>query len=156
MVFAVAFAVMLPLLLSGCGAQTPEAAVTNFYKAQSVGDLNALLASVLPENVRRMTDTDLVNVKKQVSTSQIKAQGLQFKTIPDKSDPNKADVQIVNGVLTAKDPSTGQTQRITIAQYKKQTGKYPSYATEKYKGSWYVNIPLASADQPTQSTPQQQ
>ena len=52
--------------------------MANFYKAQSVGDLNALLASVLPENVRRMTDTDLVNVKKQVSTSQIKAQGLQF------------------------------------------------------------------------------
>ena len=76
--------------------------------------------------------------------------GLLFKTIPDNSNPNKATVEIVSGVLVVKDPSTGQTQRITIADYKKQVGKYPTYDAVKYKGKWYVDVPLASADRPQQ------
>lgn len=154
-VAVLAIALTLPLLLAGCGPQTPEAAVQSFYSAQQNRDFNGLLSSVLPANVRRMTDADRAGVKKQVAQSQIKAQGLKFKTVPDKKGPDKATVDIVAGVLSVKDPATGQTQKITITDYKKQTGNYPSYPTEKYKGRWYVDIPLATADQPVQQQPQQ-
>ena len=143
-------ALAVPVLLVGCGPQTPAAAVSAFYSAQQSKDWNAFLGSVLPEDVRRMTDTDLADVKKAVLANETKDMGLRFKTIPDKSNPNKATVEIVSGVLVVKDPSTGQTQRITIADYKKQVGKYPTYDAVKYKGKWYVDVPLASADRPQQ------
>lgn len=143
-------ALAVPVFLAGCGSQTPAAAVSAFYSSQQNRDLNAFLSSVLPTDVRRMTDADLAGVKKQIAANQIKSQGLRFKTILDKKDPNKATVEIVSGVLNVKDSATGQTQRITIADYKKQTGNYPAYQTEKYKGRWYLNVPLAAADQPVQ------
>lgn len=130
----------------GCGPQTPEQAVRNFYNAIESHNWNAYLGSVLPDNVRRMTEVDVQKQKKEFKSSEYKYTGLVLKTEYNKKDKDKADVKLEAGVVSGKNPATGKTERTTIAKIKKDYGVTPSIATEKYKGRWYVNVPLASAD----------
>jgi len=150
MVAVLTAAVLLPLLLAGCGPQTPDAAVQNFYKVIQNHDWNGYLSSILPSNVRRATDADLVSQKKTFMGNDYKYTALKLKTVPDKKDPSKASVQLTSGVVTGKNPQTGQTESTTIAQIKKQYGVTPTLQALKYKGRWYVDVPLATADQPVQ------
>ena len=150
MVVMLMVVVAVPVLLAGCGPQTPAAAVTDFYNSIQKSDWNAYLSTVLPESVRRMTDTDLADQKKKFLAGGYKYVGLRLKTIPDKKDPNKAAVEITSGVVKGKNPTTGQEESTTIASIKKQYGITPTLNTEKYKGRWYVNVPLATVDQPVQ------
>ncbi len=149
--FAVlAAALVLPLLLTGCGPQTPEAAVRSFYTAIQNRDWDGYLSAILPSNVRRATDADLASQKKKFMANDYKYLGLKLKTTPDKKDPNKAAVELTSGVVRGKNPQTGQVESTTIAQIKKQYGVTPTLSTEKYKGCWYIDVPIAAADQPTQ------
>lgn len=150
-VVVLVLAIAVPLFAIGCGAQTPEAAVREFYKAIETHNWNAYLNSVLPNNVRRMTETDIANQKKQFLANDFKYLGLKLKTILSKTDKDKAEVELTAGVIKGKNPSTGKEETTTIAEIKKNYGITPTINTQKYKGIWYVDVPLASADRPAQS-----
>jgi len=156
---AVAIALVLPFLATGCGGgtSTPQAAVDSFLKAIENNDWNAYVGSVLPDNVRRMTDADTKDRKAQFKNIKETHKGMKFKVEYDKKDKNKATVTITAGTIATSDKKSGQKQSMTIAEYKKTTGQYPSIPAEKFKGSWYVNVPMASSDVPpqTQQAPQE-
>jgi len=143
------------ILVAGCGASTPQQAVNNFYKAIEAHNWNTYLDSVLPNNVRRMTESDITSQKKKFKEVDYKYSGLQYKTVIDKKDPNTAEVELTSGTITGTNPSTGQKESTTIAEIKKSYGITPTVKVQKYKGSWYVNTPLASADVPAQQQPSQ-
>lgn len=145
-VLAVALALGLSTFAAGCGAQTPEQAVRDFYKAIEEHDWNAYLGSVLPDNVRRMTEVDVQKQKEEFKASDYSYKGLKLKTEYDKKDKDKADVKLVAGLVSGKNPSTGEKERTTIAKIKKEYGFTPSIETRKSKGRWYVVVPLASVD----------
>lgn len=141
----------LATLIAGCGAQSPEQAVREFYDAIESHNWNAYLGAVLPENVRRMTEVDMQKQKKEFNSTDFSYKGLVLKTEYDKKNKDKAEVKLEGGVISGKNPSTGKTERTTIAEIKKDYGVTPSIATENYKGRWYVDVPLAAADRPTQT-----
>jgi len=124
--------------------------VRNFYTSIQNRDWNGYLSSILPSNVRRATDADLVDQKKKFMANDYKYLGLKLKTTPDAKDPNKSAVELTSGVVKGKNPQTGQVESTTIAQIKKQYGVTPTLSTAKYKGRWYVDVPIAAADQPPQ------
>jgi uncharacterized protein YchJ len=144
-------ALTVPFFATGCGAESPDAAVREFYKAIETHNWNAYLASVLPNNVRRMTQTDTADQKKKFLENDFKYIGLKLKTTFNKSDKDKAEVELTAGVIKGKNPTTGKEESTTIAEIKKTYGITPTINTEKYKGTWYVDVPLASADRPTQT-----
>ncbi len=134
-------------MAAGCGPQTPEKAVRDFYKSIEKHDWNAYLNSVLPARVRRMTESDIMEQKKEFLDSDYKYTGLKLKADYKGKDKNRADVELQAGLISGKNPSTGKTERTTIAKIKKEYDVTPTIATRKYKGRWYVDIPLATADQ---------
>ncbi|MHB8895983.1 MAG: nuclear transport factor 2 family protein [Candidatus Geothermincolia bacterium] len=150
-VVVLALALSVPLLAAGCGAQTPEQAVRGFYKAIETHNWNAYLSSVLPDNVRRMTEVDMRKQKKEFLATDFTYKGLKLKTNYDPKNKNKADVELQAGVISGKNPTTGKTERTTIAEIKKNYGVTPAIGTQKFKGTWYVDVPLAAVDQPTQT-----
>ena len=145
-VLAVALTLGLSMFAAGCGAQSPEQAVRDFYKAIETHDWNAYLGSVLPDNVRRMTEVDAQKQKKEFKSSDYSYKGLKLKTEYDRKDKDKADVKLMAGLVSGKNPSTGKIERTTIAKIKKDYGFTPSIETRRSKGRWYVVVPLASVD----------
>jgi len=137
----------VPFFTGGCGgASTPQQAVENFYKAVQDRNWNAYLSSILPDNVRRMTESDLQDTKKQFESSDYEYKDLKYKTIPDPKDKNKAKVELLSGTIIGTNPATNQKESTTIAEIKKNYNITPTLDVEKYKGNWYVNVPMASAD----------
>lgn len=137
---------VIPVLLTGCGPSTPEAAVQDFYKAIDDGNWDAYLGSVLPENIRRMTEEDARNEKERFLAGDSTFEELKFKTVYDKKDKNKAEVELTEGKITGTNPMTGEKETTTIAEIKEQYEITPSLGVQKYKGRWYVVVPMASAD----------
>ncbi len=136
---------------AGCGgASSPEQAVNDFYEAIEAGDWNAYLDTVLPDNVRRMTPSDEQEQKKQFEEADFKYSGLKYKTVYDEKDKETAEVQLTAGEITGTNPSTNQKETTTIEEIKKSYDITPSITARKYKGSWYVDVPMASADRQTQ------
>lgn len=163
-VAALALVVAVPLLATGCGANSPEQAVRNFMKAFDDGDFNAFLSSVLPENVHRMTDADALFWKDEAfGTVVFEEENMQMETKYLDEAKNKAEVTVTSGKIvikggvegsdivldlgkkeyTSKDPNTGKetTQPFTEREQQivDQLGKFP---TEKYKNAWYVDFVL--------------
>jgi hypothetical protein len=134
------------IFVAGCGPQTPDAAVRSFYSSIQKHDWNAYLSAVLPENVRRMTEADSKAQKKDFLSSDFLYKDLKLKPVYSNKDKNKADVQLEAGTIVGKDPTTGKTQQTTIAEIKKTYGVTPAIATQKYKGRWYVDVPLSAVD----------
>ena len=145
-------AVVVPVLAAGCGASSPQAAVGNYYKAITDRNWNAFLNSILPVNVRRMTSSDLQTAKKSFKENEIKYSGQKFKTIPDNKDKNKAEVEMMAGTISFRDPSTGEKSSKTVEEIKRAYNVNATDKVVKYKGAWYVDVPMASADM----APQQQ
>jgi hypothetical protein len=139
-------AFLVPVFAVGCGASTPEQAVSNYYKAISNNDWNAYLYSVLPDNVRRMTSSDIQSAKKSLKDSEIDYTGQKFKTIPDTTDKNKAQVEMTAGKVTFRNPSTGKKSSMTVEEIKRNYNVNATDKVVKYKGTWYVDVPMASAD----------
>ncbi|MCG2794576.1 MAG: hypothetical protein L6427_01670 [Actinomycetia bacterium] len=138
----------VPLVASGCGSQTPEGVVRDFYKAIEDGDWNAYLSSVLAENVRRMTEEDVQYEKERLLEGDFTYEGLKFETVYDEKKENEAEVELIEGKITGTNPTSGERETTTVAEIKKQYDITPSFKTRKYKGRWYVDVPLASVDMP--------
>lgn len=151
-VVALALALLVPALTAGCGASTPQQAVDNFYKSIQARNWNAYIESVLPNNVRRMTQTDVQDEKKKFEQQNYTYEGLKYKTSYNKKDKNKAEVELTSGKISGTDPTTNQKQSTTIEEIKKSYNITPTISAVKYKGSWYVDVPMASADRKTTST----
>jgi hypothetical protein len=145
-VLVLLIALLVPVIAVGCGASTPEEAVRNYYKAISDNDWNAYLYSVLPDNVRRMTSSDIQSAKKSLKDSEIDYSGQKFKTIPDKKDKNTAEVEMTAGKVSFRNPNTGEKSSMTVDEIKRTYNVNATDKVVKYKGTWYVDVPMASAD----------
>jgi len=55
----IALLLVMPLVAGGCGTSTPSQAVLDFLQARNQQEWENLLASVLPEDVRKMTNADI-------------------------------------------------------------------------------------------------
>jgi len=139
-------ALALSLLAAGCGAQTPESAVRNFFAAIENHNWNGYLSAILPNNVRRMTDTDTREQKKGFLGNSFKYGGLKLNAKYDKKNKNKADVELTSGSFKVKNSQTGKEETTNVSKIKKQMGRAPALKTVKFKGCWYVDIPLAAKD----------
>lgn len=144
----------VPFLAAGCGASTPEAAVEEFYGAIESRDWNAYLNSVLPENVRRMTQSDSIEEKQRFEEADYKYTGLKFKATYDKKNKDRAEVELTDGKISGTNPMTNETETTTIKEIKETYDITPSISVQKFKGSWYVVVPMASEDK-QQQQPQQ-
>ncbi len=156
LVLLLAAAIAVPVAAGGCGASTPQDAVSNFYKAIEARNWNAYLGSILPDNVRRMTQSDMLEAKKQFQEADFKYTGLKFKTAYDKKDKDKADVELTEGTITGTNPATKKKESTTIAEIKKSYNVTPTIQVQRYRGNWFVAVPMASADKQQQQQPQQQ
>jgi hypothetical protein len=136
----------VPLVASGCGANTPEEAVQDFFTAIEEHNWNAYLSSVLPENVRRMTEEDIKYEKERLEEVDFVYEDLEFKTVYNEENENEAEVELISGKITGTNPMSGERETITVAEIKEQSDNTPKFDTIKYKGQWYVVVPLASAD----------
>ncbi len=136
----------VPLAASGCGSQTPEAAVADFYNAIEEHNWNAYLSSVLPENVRRMTEEDVQYEKERFEEGDFVYEDLEFKTVYNEENENEAEVELTGGKIIGTNPVSGERETTTIAEIKEQYDITPKFNTSRYKGHWYVVVPMASAD----------
>lgn len=147
MLAALSLALAMPFFAAGCGgASTPKQAVRDFYKAVEDGDWNAYLRTILPENVRRMTESDFQGTKEQFQESDYQYKNLSFKTILDKQHKDRAKVELTSGTIVGTNPMTNKKESTTIEEIKKSYDITPSINVKKFKGGWYVDIPMASAE----------
>ena len=136
----------VPLAASGCGSKTPEAAVEEFYTDIEEHNWNAYLSTILPENVRRMTEEDNKYEKERFEEGDFVYEDLEFKTVYNEENENEAEVELTSGKITGTNPMSGEKETTTIAEIKEQYEITPTFNIKKYKGQWYVDVPLASAD----------
>jgi hypothetical protein len=172
-VAAVCLAAILSVAASGCGPATPAEATRNFLKSIDTDNWNLFLNSILPNQVRSMTNEDIVywrdTALKQAGESvRFNPGQLGMKQQFIGKDKNKAKVTVVNGKIilvkaqagadvvldigrkkySYKDPSTGKTVTQPFTQREDEIAKsLTEYNTNKYKGRWYVNFPLERPSQ---------
>lgn len=151
-----AIALAAPFFAAGCGAQTPEAAVGNFFTAMETNSWNDYLNSILPDNVRRATSEELREQENSFDETNLQYVNIKYKVNKDRRNPDKATVELVSGRVRVKNPQTGKFETTSIAEIKKQYGSNPSINTVLYKGSWFVDVPLAAADRGIESEGTQQ
>lgn len=155
-----------PLFASGCGASTPEKAVRDFMTAFNNQDFYAWLSTILPDNVRKMTEADArfwkqnafgtVVFQVKTMTMDTKLSGASAATVTVTSGAiviknamgNGQDVVLDVGKqqYTARDPNTGKITTTPFSDREKQiVAQLGTYRTNKYKGGWYVNYDLQRA-----------
>ncbi|MFH1151186.1 MAG: hypothetical protein V1748_12005 [Actinomycetota bacterium] len=141
-ILAILLALILPFFAAGCGPQSPQAAVQDFFGAIQDQNWNAYLGSILPDDARSMSQEDQATMKADFEKTKTSFKDVKYKTEYDKKDKDKATVSVVSGSITAKDEATGETQKTTVDELKKTYGKVPTYNTENFKGRWYVDLDL--------------
>ncbi|MBU1670540.1 MAG: hypothetical protein KKF41_14865 [Actinobacteria bacterium] len=141
-ILVILLAIALPFAAAGCGPQSPQAAVQDFFGAIQDQDWNAYLGSILPDDARSMSQEEQTTMKEDFEKTRTTFKDVKYETEYDKEDKDKATVSVVSGSITAKDEATGETQKTTVDELKKTYGKVPTYKTENFKGRWYVNLDL--------------
>jgi hypothetical protein len=145
-------ALAITLVAAGCGgSSSPDTAVSNFFQAISQGNYNAFASAVLPERVKAMTDTESKSLQDQIKKKSEKYSGMKFKVVYDKNDKNKAKVVVLSGKITAQNPTTGKNETMDIKSVPESAR---TLNVVKYKGSWYLDIPLSSSQAQPQSATQ--
>lgn len=137
-------------LAVGQGASSPEKAVAEFYLSLEEGNWDGYLSSILPDNVRSMTQEDVIREKESFESSDFTYEDLEFKTVRNPENEDKAEVELTAGKIAGTNPMTGEEETTTIKEIKEEYDITPKLETARYKGSWYVDVPLAAADQPQQ------
>ncbi|MDD5447594.1 MAG: DUF4878 domain-containing protein [Actinomycetota bacterium] len=132
--------VLIVAALCGCGPQTPEEVVKNFYKAMNDGDYNAYVNCLLPDEARRMSVEESRELKNLVEQKPVEFENLKLKVTYDKKNKNKATVEVVQGAVKYKNPQTGKSEKMSVADIIKREGSFAEIPTRKYKGRWYVDI----------------
>lgn len=127
-------------VICGCGPQTPEEVVRKFYKAMGEGDYDTYVSCILPDKVRGMTAEESSELKDLVEQKLIEFENLKLKVTYDKKNKNKATVEVVQGVVKYKNPQTGKSEKMSVADIIKSEGSFAKISTRKYKGRWYVDI----------------
>lgn len=138
---ALALVVVLSLLATGCGASTPEQAVRDFLESIQENDWYGYLSSILPERVREMTGEDERLRRESFDESKQEFSEIKLKVEPDEEDKNRADVIMESGKVSYEDPETGKK---TTESIESVPVEYRTIKTQKFKGSWYVDVQLAS------------
>lgn len=178
-----ALALAAPLLAAGCQPDTPVAAVRNFLDAIDTSNWNEFVNSVLPDNVRKMTNEDVqywrdTALKEASQSVRFNADRLSIKSSP--SGKNKANVRVTAGTIVLvkaigdsdvvlnigkktysyKDPETSKVKTEKFTEREEQIAKgLAEYKAEYYKSRWYVDFALerpAAEQQPQQQQQQQQ
>ena len=137
---AVALVLVLPtlLVLAGCGGNTPQGAVQNFFNAWQSMNWEAYKKAVNPGQKLTKNQEELAKLKfKQIK---VKFQDLKMQSKVDPKDSNKATVTLVGGkiIYTADILGKQQTDTQDISKQKDR----PVFDAVKINGVWYVEYPL--------------
>jgi len=137
---AVALLLAVPALLAiaGCGGNTPQGAVQNFFSAWQANNWEAYKKAVNPN--QKLTKNQDALAKLKFQQIKVKFQDLKMQSKTDPKDPNKATVTLVGGkvIYTADVLGTPKTDTQDISKQKDR----PVFDTVKINGVWYVDYPL--------------
>lgn len=145
---AIVVCVAVPVLAAGCAPNSPEDAVQRFLNSIQKRDWNGYLSSVLPDNVRAMSELEMSSQREQFGKNTEEFQGLKLEVKKNKKNPDTANVVITGGSVVRKDPMTGKKEKTKFTDFPEEVRTLPA---KKYKGYWYVDVPLV---QETSETPE--
>jgi len=137
-----------PTSSTGAGASNPQAAVSNFLKGISTVDWTLYSGSILPENLKALSATDLESLKKQfTSGTKTSFSGLTMKTDINPKDKTQATVTMTGGTITSAgaNGSAPQVQKVPDLPLTDRT-----IYTRQYKGKWYIDMGAMSQVQQQQ------
>lgn len=161
--------IFMPFVAAGCQPDTPEGAVRNFMEAIDTDNWNEFVGSILPNNVRKMTNEDVIywrdTALKEASQSvQFNQSKLKIKSSPEGKD--KANVTVTDGTIvlvkalgdsdvrlnigkktyTFKDPETNEVKTEKFTEREEQIAQgLTDYKAEFFKSRWYVDFSLEGA-----------
>ena len=137
-VVALLLAVPALLLVAGCGSNTPQGAVQNFFSAWQENNWEAYKKAVNPN--QELTKNQEALAKLKFEQIKVKFQDLKMQSKTDAKDPNKATVTLVGGkiIYTADILGKQQTDTQDISKQKDR----PVFDAVKINGVWYVEYPL--------------
>lgn len=164
-----ALALAIPLFTSGCQPDTPVAATRNFLDAIDSNNWNEFLGSILPVNVRKMTNEDVTYWRDTALEEASKSVLFNEEKLSIKSSPegkNKANVVVTGGKIvlvkalgdadvvlnigkktfTYKDPETNKLKTEKFTEREEQIAQgLTEYRAEFFKSRWYVDFSLEGA-----------
>jgi len=137
-VVAILLAVPALLLVAGCGSNTPQGAVQNFFSAWQENNWEAYKKAVNPN--QELTKNQEALAKLKFEQIKVKFQDLKMQSKTDAKDPNKATVTLTGGKISYTADILGKQQTDT-QDISKQKDR-PVFDTVKINGVWYVDYPL--------------
>lgn len=129
-----------PLMLAGCGDNSPAGAVGRLLDAWQGMDWNAYKQAVVPAERNLPKDLDEL-AKQKFQQVQVKLQDIEMNTAYDAKDKNKATVVLDGGKMTIKAKILGENKTET-RDVTKMPKEERTFETQRVNGVWYVNIKL--------------
>ena len=132
-VLFLAFCVSL-VPLSGCGGDSPEAAVRKYLSAWQEGDWVEYKETVVPER-RKLSKEEDELAKQKFEQIEIKFEDIKMETTYDKKDKNRGTVSLISGKVSMTADVLGEP--------KTETKELPmegwGFDVRKVNGAWYVD-----------------
>ena len=129
-----------PVMLAGCGDNSPEGAVGKLLNAWQGMDWNAYKQAVVPGERNLEKGLDEL-AKQKFQQVRVKFDGIKMKTVYEEKDKNKAAVVLDGGKMTIKAKILGESKTET-RDVLKTPKEERTFETLKIDGVWYVNIKL--------------
>jgi hypothetical protein len=129
-----------PVMLAGCGDNSPEGVVGKLLNAWQGMDWNAYKQAVVPRERNLEKGLDEL-AKQKFQQVRVKFDGIKMKTVYDEKDKNKAAVVLDGGKMTINAKILGENKTET-RDVLKMPKEERTFETLKIDGVWYVNIKL--------------
>jgi len=137
-VVAALLSLLVVSVLTGCGINSPEGAVSKYLNALQSGDWEAFKATVVPQNFTKEQDA---LARDKFEQMKVKFEDVETKTTYDKTDKNKAIVVMTGGKVTTTAKILGNEKTETV-DMKKLDEPSRTYETVRKDGNWIVDTKL--------------
>lgn len=128
------------LSTGGCGGNSPEAAVRQFFDSWQSNDWEAHVKSVAPG--RKLTKDQEALAKNKFEQIKIEFKDLEMQSKIDGKDKNRATVTVTGGQIVYTVNILGNNKTETQDISRMDADEKPSFDVVNVNGTWFVDTPL--------------
>lgn len=137
-VFIIVTIVALPIL-SGCGENSPQAAVERFFKAWEELDWEDYKDSLVVDG-RKPSGANEDLARQEFEQVRVRVEDLKTETSYDQNDKNVAFVTLVKGKITLTTDLLGKEKTRTLDLAEMNREDLPTITVKRIRGTWYVEM----------------
>jgi len=126
-------------ILSGCGGNSPQAAVERYFKAWEESDWEEYKDSLVVDG-SKPTGANEDLARQEFEQVRVRAEDLKTQTSYDQKDENVAFVTLVKGKITLTTDLLGEEKTRTLDLAEMNREDRPTITVKRIRGTWYVEM----------------